>query len=527
MKVRAVCCWLVLLLTVPACESETSQRSVDGRAGGELRVAITEPRFLLSTSVTEANVVMILHALYSGLVAYDPKTLAPVNVMAESITTTDQRTWIITVKRGWNFHNGEPVDADAYLRAWNFGAYGPDGQAGAYFFDRVDGFAEAQAGRVDHLSGLRRLDDYRFEVTLAAPFSAFPVMLGSPVFLPMAKACVADPKACDAAPIGNGPFTMDGRWEHNQRVRLVRDNAYPGPKPAVDRLTFVIYAQSETAYNDLLAGQLDFIKDMPQTKVEDARARLGPRLIEQDSPAVRYLGFPTYLKPFDDKRIRQALSLAVDRQAISDAVVSGRYAAAHGFAPAMMPGAQPDGCAYCRLDVEQARRLLAEAGGWPGGKLQLWFPSGSGAELQMQAIGDQIRKHLGIDYELHNSLRSAQFLDALKGRQISGLWRFTWVPDYPLVENYLKPIFGTSQSSNYSGWANGEFDRLIATGDRESDQREAAARYGEAARILAEELPVMPLWFDRAAMAIGERVENLAIHPLTRAIDTLTVRLKA
>src|SRR5256885_334761 len=116
---------------------------------------------------------------------------------------------------------------------------------------------------------------------------------------------------------------------------------------------------------------------MAAAKVDDARKRLGSRLIEADSPALRYLGFPVYLPPFNDKRIRQAISLAIDRQAISDAVVSGRYAAARGFAPAMIPGSEPDSCEYCRLDVSRARHLLAEAGGWPGGPLQLWFPAGS------------------------------------------------------------------------------------------------------------------------------------------------------
>lgn len=469
---------------------------------------------------------MILHALYAGLVDYDPKTLAPVNLAAESITTTDQRTWTVTVKHGWAFDNGEPVDADSYLRAWNFAAYGPNAQNGAYFFDRIEGFADAQSGKIDHLSGLRKLDSYRFEVTLAASFSAFPAMLGAPVFLPMARACVADPKTCDERPIGNGPFKMDGWWEHNQRVRLVRNDAYPGPRPVIDRLTFVIYGQSETAYNDLLAGQIDFIKDMPPTKVPDAREQLGKRLIEQDSPALRYLGFPTYLAPFNDRRVRQAVSLAIDRQAISDAVVSGRYAAARGFAPAMLPGAQPNSCGYCRLNVDQARRLLAEAGGWTAGKLQLWFPAGSGVELLMQAIGDQLKKNLGIDYELRNDLQSAQYFDLLQSRKVTGLWRFNWVPDYPLLENYLKPIFGTGQPANYSGWSNAEFDRLIASGDSAPDQQDAARRYHQAEQILAEELPVVPLWFDRAAMAISERVENLSIHPLTRAIDVTTVRLK-
>jgi oligopeptide transport system substrate-binding protein len=520
---RLVCHALTtLLLTASACGQPPPSQA---GTGGELRVAISEPRFLLPTNVTEANVVMVLRGLYTGLVDYDPKTLAPTTVMAESITTTDQRTWTITLRRGWTFHNGEPVDADAYLRAWNHGAYGPNAQNGAYFFDRIEGFAAAQSGAVEHLSGLRRLSAHAFQVTLAQPFAAFPTMLGAPAFLPMARACAQDPAACDEAPIGTGPFRMDGRWAHDRHIRLVRNDAYPGTKPALDRLTFTIYAQNETAYRDLLAGELDFVKDMPPTAVPDARARLGDRLIEQDSPAVRYLGFPTYLAPFGDKRIRQAISLAIDRQAISDAVVSGRYAPARGFAPAMIPGAAPGSCRYCVTDVARARRLLAAAGGWPGGTLQLWFSAGSGAEPLMQAIGDQLRKNLGIDYELHGGLQPAQYQEVLQRKQVTGLWRYNWVPDYPLLENYLKPLFGTGQPTNHSGWSSTGFDQLITAGDTAADQRTTARHYGRAEQVLAEDLPMIPLWFDRAAMAVSERVENLTVHPLTRAIDVVAVRV--
>ncbi len=469
---------------------------------------------------------LVLSALYTGLVEYDPKTSAPVNAMAESITTTDRRVWTIALEPGWRFHNGEPVDADAYLRAWNFAAHGPNAQQGASFLDRVSGFAEAQSGRADRLAGLRKLDDLRFEVSLAAPFAAFPVLLGAPVFLPMAAACAADPTACGEAPIGNGPFRVDGRWEHDRRLALVRQDAHPGPAPAVDRLTFLVYAQGETAYNDLLAGEVDFLKDVPPNKVTDARQRLGPRLVEQDSPAVRHLGFPTHLPPFDDKRVRQAISLAIDRQAVSDAVVSGRYTAADGFAPALVPGARPGRCGHCRFDPARARELLARAGGWRGGPLQLWFPSGSGAELLMQAVGDQVKRHLGIDYELRDTLPSAQYLETLRQGGATGPWRTNWVPDYPLLENYLKPLFGTGQSGNYSRWSDPGFDRLIAEGDGAADPVEAARRYGQAEELLAEELPVAPLWFDRAAMALGERVEHLSVHPVTRALDLTGVRLR-
>ena len=122
----------------------------------------------------------MLDIVYDGLVRYDPETTEPYPYVAESIDTTDNQVWTITIKPDLTFQNGEPVDAAAFARAWNYAAYGPNAMANNYFFERIQGYDEMQGetdddGNVtvepaaDTLSGLKVVDDLTLEVTLNAP----------------------------------------------------------------------------------------------------------------------------------------------------------------------------------------------------------------------------------------------------------------------------------------------------------------------------------------------------------------------
>jgi peptide/nickel transport system substrate-binding protein len=304
---------------------------------------------------------------------------------------------------------------------------------------------------------------------------------------------------------------MDGKWEHKQQVKLVRNSDYKGSKAHLDRLTFKIYDKIETAYNDLLAGNIDIMpRRMPPAKVPEARAKFGNRLLDKPSPSFTTVAIPTYLDTFKDKRIRQAMSMAIDRKAIVDAVYQGRYTPAKSFSPPDFPGGRDNTCKYCEFKPDRAKQLLAEAGGWPAGKkLELWFNAGAGHDVWMQAVGDQLKRNLGIDYELKGQLQQPEFLATADAKKLTGPYRSAWAPDYPLNENYLTPLFGTGGSSNRTGYSNPEFDARIVRGDNAKSLAEAGKLYGEAEDLLAEDMPAIPLWFDKASVAYGETVTGV------------------
>ena len=146
--------------------------------------------------------------------------------------------------------------------------------------------------------------------------------------------------------------------------------------------------------------------------------------------------------------------MAIDRQAIIDAVFDGRYKVATGVVSPNFDGYRANVCKYCKLDVAQAKSLLAAAGGWKGGKLQLWTNAGIGHDKWLQAVGDQIKANLGIDYELKVNLQRAAYLETGDNRGFTGPFHSGWGPDYPIIETYLAPLYATGGSSNSSFYEN-------------------------------------------------------------------------
>lgn len=508
------------VLVISGCggggDTSTPETRTDVKSGGEIRIQLGEPKNLVSTNNTESEGAAVARALWTGLIDYDPSSYKLTNLMAESIASSDNIKWTIKIKGGYTFHNGEPVNADAYLRAWNTAAYGPNAHTGGHFFERVKGYDEvsAKTPTAKEMSGLQKVSDTEFTVTLKEAFSGFPQTLGYTTFFPMAKACADDLKACDDAPIGNGPFKMDGKWQHKQEIKLVRFEGYKGKKAALDKISFKIYDKIDTAYNDFLAGNVDLIRSTPPAKVPEARSRFGQRLIEKPNESLTFIGFPLYDPAFQNKQLRQALSMAIERKPIIDAVFQGRFDPADSFSPPDFPGGKKGTCKYCTYDPAKAKELFAQSG-WPAGKkLELWFNAGAGHETWMQAVGDQLKKNLGIDYQLQGSLQFADYLRTGDAKKYTGPYRLGWLPDYPLTENYLKPIHGKGGSSNRSAYDNPAFDAKIREGDQAKSVDEAAKIWAQAEEMVAEDMPVMPMWWGKTSYVHAENVAGVSINPL-------------
>ena len=162
-----------------------------------------------------------------------------------------------------------------------------------------------------------------------------------------------------------------------------------------------------------------------------------------------------------------------------------------------------------------AKALLAEAGGWKGGKLQLWANAGAGHDAWLQAVGDQLKTNLGIDYELKVNLQFAEYLETADNQGFTGPFRLGWGPDYPVIETYLTPLYVTGGSSNNSVYANSAFDAAIKEGDSAKTIAEGIALYQKAEDIVVEDLPVIPMWFGKVAAVYGENVDKFVYNPIS------------
>lgn len=546
---------VALLLTLAACSYSGSEAghavggndpevagykvAEDGdewRTGRGFSLYVGPPASLVPSDVFETNGAQVADTLFTRLVSYDAVG-TPELMIARAIESDDQTRWRIDLEAGWTFHDGSPVTASSFVDAWNYTAFGPNRQAGAGAFEKVAGYDDVRCEENDEheciseprareLAGLEVVDDLTITVRLAEPFGRFPLLLGSLAFSPLPEAFFADPEGYARKPIGNGPYMMveerdpdavdyyvpEIYWSDS--IPLVRYEAYGGPRPLADWVEFRIYPDLEDAYDDVVAGTLDVLGDVPPEALASVHDDFGDVFAETASSGFNYLGFPLHDPRFADPRVRKAFSMAIDREAVIDALLVTEAPARSLIAP-VVPGARDDACGQaCVHDPEAARHLLAEAGGLDG-PVVLWFNSGTGNAPWMRLVAEQIEAALGIEVTLE-SLPFADYVQALEQRRVDGPYRMGWVMDYPSAQNYLEPLYGSGAAFNRSGYSNPQVDELIARGNAAAELDEALAYYHQAEDLLIEEMPHVPLFFRRAGAVHTDRVTDVTLDVFAR-----------
>jgi oligopeptide transport system substrate-binding protein len=483
----------------------------------QVTIGIGEPDRLLPSSTVDSDGTQVIAALWTPLVTFGPSG-NPVMAAADSVTSTDHKTWTIRLKPGWTFHNGEQVTSDNYIRAWNDAAYGPNAANGSNLFDRIEGYADLQSvggapPKATTLSGLSRIDDLTFTTTLVSPFSGWETVLGYNVFYPLPRAAF-DPrgrvrKDFEQAPIGQGPFQMDGVWHHYRNIPVRAFPNYKGTKPKVPGITFKLYADQNTAYNDLIAAHLDVQPQIPPAKLASARTDLGERMRTTPSSYLGFITVPTYI-PAYTVDIRRAISMAFDRNEITDKVFQGGYAPATSWVSPVVPGYRAGTCKrYCDYDPAAARALWARAGGVPRNRITLYYNSDGGHREWVDAVCGQLTANLGVDCQ---GALVAQFADLRKRSRaptLQGLVRGAWSIDYPSIEDYLRPLFATGAPSNDGGYSNPTFDAQLGKGDTAPTQDAAVKEYQAAEDIIANDLPVLPTWLRENIFGYSPRMSTV------------------
>ncbi|MGY1725632.1 ABC transporter substrate-binding protein [Geodermatophilus sp. SYSU D01062] len=506
-------------------------------SGGTFSVYIGEPENpLVPGNTTESEGDQVVNSLWTGLVKYAEDGSVDYSGVAESIESDDNTTWTVTLKDGWTFHDGSPVDAESFVNAWNYTAYSPNAQGAASYLSRIAGYADLQAPTDDagnvtgepaaqQMSGLQVVDDLTFTVTLSSPFSNFPAVVGYNSFYPLPQAFFDDPEGFGTKPIGNGPFKADEEFVPGQGITLTRYEDYAGDdKAQADGVRYAVYADVNTAYTDVQAGNLDIVDVIPPDVIQSARDEFGDRFIETESSQITYLGFPTYDPRFADPRVRQAISMAVDREAISEAIFQGTRAPADSFIPPVVDGYREGSCTYCTFDPDQANQLLDEAGFDRSQPVDLWFNSGAGHDAWMEAVGNQLRENLGVEYTLQGNLDFAEYLPLLESKGGTGPFRYGWSFDYPAPDSYLTPLFTTQSlapaGSNYSFWTNPEVESLITQGDQAETVEAGVEDYQAAEDIIAEEMPMAPMFFTEIQSVTSENVSNVRLDLFQRIVTS-------
>ncbi|WP_083713823.1 ABC transporter substrate-binding protein [Brachybacterium sp. P6-10-X1] len=494
-----------------------------GEGGNPILANGTEPQNpLIPTNTNEVGGGRIVQNVFAGLVSYDAEGTQS-NEVAASIETEDSQTYTITLNEGWTFSDGTDVTAQSFVDAWNYGANASNAQLSGYFFEPIEGYEDLQGEDVAAdatLTGLTAEDDLTLVVKLVSPQADFPIRLGYAAFSPLPKAFFDDPEGFGEKPIGNGPYTLTS-WEHEVSAELAVNPDYAGNrKPANEGVRFTFYQDFETAYNDLLSAGVDVIDNIPASALTTFEDELGDRAINQ--PAAVFQSFTIHMEDpnFSGEAgslRRQALSLAIDRQTICDAIFQGTSSPATDFSSPVVNGYSDSipGSEVLQFDPEKAKQLWDEAEGIQPfeGPFTLAYNADGDHAAWVDAVTNQLLNNLGIEASGKSYPTFAALRDEVLNRTITGAFRSGWQADYPSVFNFLGPLYGSAaaegRGSNDGDYMNDEFDQLLAEGLAATDEETAFAKAQAAEELLFRDLPAIPLWNDNVTGGSAETVENV------------------
>ncbi len=455
----------------------------------------------LATGTTDYNV---LSSLFEGLVGEDPVDLRPVPGVASHWTTSpDGLTYTFHVRDTAKWSNGDPLTASDFVASWER-ALTPS--LGADYANLLFVLAGAEAfhkGQTLDFStvGVRALDPLTLEVRLAYPAPYFLSLLQHwmwyPVHLPSIRA-VGSPTSRStgwARPktmVCNGPFIL-AAWPRGERIEVTKNPLYwDAATVRLNAIHFHPFEGVDTEERAFRSGQIHLTDALPISKIPSYRSE-APDLLRIDP----YLGtyffrFNTTRPLLDQTKVRQALTLAIDRQSIVEQVLRGGQIPSAAFTPDGTGGYTPP--SGLTTDFARARELLAEAG-YPDGQgvppLELLFNTSENHRLVAEALQAMWRRELGLTVELRN-MENKTVLNSRRVGDFSIL-RSVWIADYADPTSFLD-IWRSDSGNNYTGWANPSYDQLL---DEASLTIDAPARFGllqKAEKLLLEDAPILPLY---------------------------------
>lgn len=507
---RRVAAPLLAILAATACWTDRADLVVANGA---------DPALLDPQMATGAPEMRILWALHSGLTRLDPSTLRPGPALAESWEALEGgQEWQFHLRAQLRWSDGSALDGRDVLESW---LRLLDPATAAPYRDwllPLEGAPDWRPGAPPP-AGLR-LDGRTLTVRFVHPVPWFAEMCAFPALapLPPAARARAASEPHDSA-VGCGPFRLVARRVRD-RVRLERNPFFwNAAEVRLRHLDFLTVESRVTALNLFLAGQADYVVDVPPLVVpalEEREARRGPgapggREFEPHPLfGTEFLRLNCRRGPLRDPRVRRALSLAVDRDGIAAAL--GAAAPARSFVPPLIPGYAP--AEGCRLDLAEARRLLAEAGHAGGAGLPSFRFVYTAGELQRdvaEALQDQWRRHLGIevllDLQEWKSARSAM------DRGDYDIARSSWIGDYLDASTFLE-VFQSGGGNNRTGWSDAGYDALLRAARHSTDPVQRAAALREAEASLLEQAPIVPLYHYLGLDLVSGRLVGLERNAL-------------
>ena len=504
---------LILMTTLTAA----GVRAEEPVRGGTLVFGTAaDPGSMDPASSSAGTAFTVFDTIYNGLVEKDKTVDAPtppiVPGLAESYEVSpDGLTYTFKLRRGVKFQDGTPFDAsvvDFNVRRWS--------DKGFKYFDEIA--AGNAASLMQYVKGGKALDDFTYAFTLSEPMGGFIDLLASHTYFYLVSPKVIETfgaAGLAAHPGGTGPFKVSD-YKRNQQVVLTRNEGYWGSSPYLDRLIYRVIPDQTARVAGLLSGEIDIAMELPPDSVETVRKNPKLEVYLRGKPH-NFSLLPNFReKPFSDAKVREAVSKAIDRDAIVKSILQGTARPGTQFYGIGNPG-------FDELvtkvqdtrDVARAKQLLAEAG-YPQGfeTRMLCTPAGSGVPSTDQ-IMEFLQSNLaevGIKVKLELMEWNAYLAVFGKGIQ-SGENIGAFCMAMGTDTAYVLDMYGNSRNHPPVGWAEGWYsnptvDQLLNKASAATSQAEYFALHREAQKIVLSDYGYIVMTHDLGPYGVSKRVKG-------------------
>ncbi|KPJ58863.1 MAG: hypothetical protein AMS15_07515 [Planctomycetes bacterium DG_23] len=507
--ISALC--IFLFLTVPSC----------GKAPGPKRDPDTiyyslsdNPTVLDPALVKDVAGGELVAKMFNGLVRYSLDGHIEGDLAESWEVSEDGTIYTFRLRSGVRFANGRVLTAEDVQYSFERVLRPQTAAPRTWVLDKILGAKEMLAGEAQTLKGLEVLDEGTVRITLSEPFGPFLGLLIMPAAQIVPKEEVEKyGRAFSQHPLGTGPFRLT-QFIHDERLVFEANPFYFEGPPKVKSIVYKIIKEPLSKLTEFKQGLLD-ITDIPRAYF--LKFRQDPEYKDLIASVVGlntyYLGFNCSEAPFDDVKIRRAFSYAIDRKKIVETVLAGRTTAAKGPIPPGISGYDPELAGY-DYDPAKAKRLLEEAG-WPWERrVRIIHPSGEDIADIVEILKSYLQA-VGIKAETLARERTT-YKDMLR-RGNFDLYYYSWWADYLDGENFLAPLFLTSEErtgGNATAYSNPEVDALIRKAQREPDAARRVKLYQEIQRLVVADAPRIFLWHRNIFTIHQPWIKDYRLYPI-------------
>ncbi|KAA5972156.1 MULTISPECIES: ABC transporter substrate-binding protein [Pantoea] len=446
--------------------------------------------------------IQVIRDLFEGLTNQDAHGKIVPGV-AQSWSSSDNKTWIFTLRNNARWSNGEPVTAQDFVYSWQR-LVDPENSSPSASFAALSGIENAAAIAKGQMTpdklGVVAQDNSRLKVTLDRPVPWFPALVANVALFPVPQKTLAQQGDSWTAPgklVGNGAYQLSERVV-NEKIVLTRNPHYWDDAHSVlTRVTFVPINEESSATKRYRANDIDITESFPKEMYGLLKKSLPGEVYTPDQLGTYYYAFNTQKGPTADARVRKALSWSIDRRIIAEKVLGTGEKPAWHFTPDVTAGFRPLPSFLQQHDQNnlnaQAKALLTAAGYGPGKplRLKLLYNTSESHQKIAIAVASMWKKNLGVDVSLENQ-EWKTYIDSRNSGNFDVI-RASWVGDYNEPSTFLN-LLTSGNSSNIPRFSNADYDAVLAKASRETSDEARNSDYNRAEQILADQAPIAPIY---------------------------------